>query len=107
MTTCDGERAGDADSAKREPATTVSDTSAAAASTHVQTRSHISYTITGHMFGNRPMRAVVAQHRDTIALDDDTNVNIVEISIQQAQVIIQGILEAAAAAAASTSTKQE
>ena len=80
---------------------------AAAASTHVQTRSHISYTITGHMFGNRPMRAVVAQHRDTIALDDDTNVNIVEISIQQAQVIIQGILEPAAAAAASTSTKQE
>ena len=50
-----------------------------AASTHVQTRSDIFYTFTGHMFGNRPMRAVAAQNRDTIAVDADTNVNIVEI----------------------------
>ena len=53
------------------------------------------------MFGNRPLRAVAAQNRDALALDDDTNVNIVEIPIQQAQATTQGILEPAAAAAAS------
>ena len=52
------------------------------------------------------MRAVAAWNRDAMALDGDTNLNIVENPIRQAQAIIQGILEPAAAAAASTSTKQ-
>ena len=40
-----------ADSAKREPATTVSDTSAAAASTHVQTRlSHLLHNYWPHVW---------------------------------------------------------
>ena len=34
-------------------------------------------------FGNRLMRAVAAQHRDTIVLDDGTNVNIVDIPTQR------------------------
>ena len=36
------------------------------------------------MFGNQMMRAVAAQNRDTTALDDGTNVKIVEIPTQEA-----------------------
>ena len=101
----------DADFATRQPSrvqsATVGDRAAAAASQHVQTRFHISYTITGHMFGNGPMRGVAAQNRDTTTLVDDANMNIVENPIQQAQAIIVGILDPAASAAAFTSTKQE
>ena len=62
MTTNDGARAGDADFATRQHATVrlaVHPATAAAASTHVQTRSrcHISDTITVQMFGTRVIDA--------------------------------------------------
>ena len=109
MTTFNWGRAGDADFATRELSTAQSGTAQSSTEEQQQQKqAHMSRlaltsltTFTGHM------RAVAIQNRDTVAVDDGTNVNIVEIPIWKTQATIQEFLEPAAAAADRTSTRQE